>query len=90
MGCSGFKSSPAPLNYLKKVLPLTTQCVCVYRSDLIFVITCGCVVCICNDSVDPLKSSLWLSGSPREIRYQKSTKKRNKYFEPEKLVCHVR
>ena len=53
MGYSGFKRSPAPLimNYLKKVLPLTTQCVCI---DLIVVIACDCVVCTCNDSVGVL------------------------------------
>ena len=42
-----------------------TVCVCI---DLIVEITCDCVVCTCNNSVGPRKSSLWLSGSPREIR----------------------
>ena len=49
----------------KKVLPLTTQCVCM---DLIVMIARDCVVCACNDSVGPRKSSLWLSGSPHKIR----------------------
>ena len=58
-------SNPAlhPGTIRNKVLPLTTQCVCI---DLIVVI--DCVVCTCNDSVGPQKSSLWLSGSPCEIR----------------------
>ena len=34
---------------------------------------CMCV-CVCNDSVGPQKSSLWPSGSPCKIRYQKQKK----------------
>ena len=48
MGCSGFKPSPAPLNYLKKRCAATDHTVCVYTT-LIVVITCDCVVpnCMC-------------------------------------------
>ena len=46
MGCSGFKPNPAPLNYLKKVLPLTTQYVCVCMDTIFYVIACDCVVCV--------------------------------------------
>ena len=51
-----------------EVCVIPRVCVCVHRYDLI---ACDCVVrnctcvCICNDSVGPWKSSLWLSGSPR-------------------------
>ena len=62
----------------KNVLPLTTQCVCVCIDNTydLIVIACDCVVrncmCVsCNDAKGPWKSSLWLSGSPRKIRYQK-------------------
>ena len=47
MGCSGFKPSPAPLNDLNKVLPLTTQCVCINNKIGLFVIAYNCVVCTC-------------------------------------------
>ena len=57
MGHSGFKPSPAPLNYLQKHAA-TDHTVYVYTT--LFVITCDCVVpncmcvCVCNDSVGPL------------------------------------
>ena len=44
------QTQPCTLKQLKKVLPLTTQCVCI---DLIVVNACDCVVCSCNDSVGP-------------------------------------
>ena len=72
MGCSGFKPSPAPLNDLNKSAA-TDHTVCVFM-DLIVEITCDCVVCICNDSMGPRKSSLWLSGSPRKMNIKNKQK----------------
>ena len=45
MGYSGFEPSPAPLNNSKKSTA-TDHTVCMYRYDLIVVITCDCIVCV--------------------------------------------